>query len=1077
MPNTPPPAYHPQVAAHDLPPTRDARQAPYAGVIGPGRSNITPEQQVSLAKQTGLVNKPAVQHRISDYLKAIPHQNQPQFTNEAAKVEQAGFLPSDAIPRIMEASRHDPGVMADFPNTGRTDILPALRQAYIAQAKAKGASLPDNPTTAQIYQADYGPKQHHSLLDIATNLPRDLALTPLYAAQGGFALGADMRQHGIAHAAEDFAGQQVAFGRNLLQHPVASFEAHPFQSALGIASLGHGAGTVLDRTGAAGALGIGGELAPRQFSATRFATEGGTPLIDRGTYSSNPWERGGQKLRDLATKKAPAVTVGGRGFDLQGSALSTTARSASATLANQAAKQRADIARPVQEAYHNLGRGRGKQATAILGNEALGMPGGVRAPMEAKHQAYNDAARTAEGQSAGILQNLNLLGDYSKYRRDYHPLATKLAAQGDKTAENFLAADKALEEAHNNKADLAEPMANAKKALTALVAKHSAAGGEAPYRVPFASSTPVRDRLPGIKRGVGLKSSRFKHYTGARYASGDFAPPTHEAFIRGIEEPSQIENLARQYNHISNPENGIAVHAVPGKPIPENMVLQRVTGAHSLEHPQEAVKPLQSLASTLDDQATHVPTDGAEYRLWPRPVANEMLGRIAETGGPKKTVRSINSAIRHVQLYSRLAYPFTNTLDNATRATLLEGVGPASYLRSRRNSGYATPPEVGGHGVAAMNLGRVSARNPVRGYTELVRRASVSGEDATRRSVYLKNAVPAARKFGETKAVLARWAAHDFHSEAERLAAHNAIDKTNRVLGDFGAMSRHIAVDAAFPYNMWPRFVAKNMTTTLPLYYPGRTLGVYRMGQYGQQAQNQMGTLSPALQGIVPVAGNEKKQLVAQTSYPLAYGTLGSMLMPSYHGTLQPRGVLSYSSPIISQGLGALTGHDLATDRMFTNAKGEGILASDRTHPASPTPLSDWLRMEAAQAVNQFPLARAFGAQNPNASDTSIPLPGLSQSSPPPPGGAGRFATPLWMALLNTAQPFRLSYQNLPALAQKGDTIYAQNLSKQAATEAKAREESAVAAAAAKAHVKPGTMAYYAIAARVAGQMASSPKP
>lgn len=1070
-----PPPYHPQVPAHDLPPLRDARQSarrPYQGVIGPGRSTITPAQQISLAHQTGMDKQPVVQRRIAAYLKNIP--SQPEFVHEAAQAHEAGVLPTSAIARILQASHNDPGVLQSFPNTGRTDVDPAIQQAYIGMAHQRGVEVPPNATTADVFKAAFGPKPSHphgllgGILAGAESLPRDIALTPLYTAQAGYALGAESNRVGAGKLLTDFAGQQVNFFKGL--GSAQQWEQHPWQNFLGAASVGHLAG------GVAGKL-AGTELAPRQFAATRFETEAGAPTIDRGTYSKNLYERGGQKLRDLVTQKAPALQFGKRSVDLQASALKTQARSASQTIGNQASRERAAIAEPVQQAFSDLGRKRGKQAEAILRTHAMGLPGEELTP---KQQTYLDAARTAESQSAGILRQLNVLGAYSKFRRDYHPLATTLAERGDPEAQAFLEADAKLEQAHRDKADTAGAQDAAKKALADFAIKHDVGGGAMPFRVPLESTTPLRDRLPGARKGVGAQTSRTQHYTGARFASGDFNV-SHQGFLQGVMEPGRIEQVYRTYNHISDPKNGITVRAVPGQEIPENMVLQEVHPGEPHGHVQdEAVKPLQSLRSTLDDQATHVPDNGKEYRLWPRPVANLMMDRISEAGGKLQGVRTGNKILRNVQLYSRWAYPITNTLDNATRAAIMEGTGPLSGIRGRKGSGYEVPPEVAGHGVAATNLDKATLGPISKLYTEPIRKASIAGEDWTRRSLYLKNAVPAARRFGDPKQVLARWAKHDFASEAERLAARDAIDRMNRVLGDFGAMSRHVAVDFAFPYNTWPRFVAKNMTTTLPLYYPGRTLGVYRLGAYGQQAQNQLGTLSPSLQGIVPVGGPDQKKLVAQTSYPLAYGTLGSMLMPSYHGMLRPAGALSYASPFITQPLMGLTGLDPATGRILLNERGEGILASDSTHAASTTPLRDWLRLVASQTASQLPLLRAVGGQNPNAPDTSIPLPlvpGAQQTLPQRASGPSRFQTPLWMALLNTAQPFRLRYLDLPGEAQHGDVIYGQKLVAQTRAEAKAKAAAMVRSEAAREHVDPSkpSAKLYAIQARVAAEMARNP--
>jgi hypothetical protein len=238
------------------------------------------------------------------------------------------------------------------------------------------------------------------------------------------------------------------------------------------------------------------------------------------------------------------------------------------------------------------------------------------------------------------------------------------------------------------------------------------------------------------------------------------------------------------------------------------------------------------------------------------------------------------------------------------------------------------------------------------------------------------------------------------------MAATQAMERTNRVQGDFPSMGSNPIFDFLAPYNRWPRFVVGNTLKTLPLHYPLQALAMQRLGAYGQQYQNQLGLLSPSLQGLVDLGGPSTKALTAQTSYPLAMATLGGLVQPTGVGeSLSGRGIMQYLSPWVRTPLGLMAGQDPVSGHAFKSATGAPVNG-----------LSDF-RLDLAQMLDQAPALRTFFQRGAHPSDASVPLPGLNQnvlSAHPSPTAASHIPIPLWMSALNTLTPFRLGYMNLP---------------------------------------------------------------
>lgn len=604
--------------------------------------------------------------------------------------------------------------------------------------------------------------------------------------------------------------------------------------------------------------------------------------------------------------------------------------------------------------------------------------------------------------------------------------------------------------------------------LNHIVEQRTAAGMPAPFRVPLNEANTRQGLFTRSGSGPGDVKKRGKRiYTGGRFRSGEYEAPTHDQIMRDIRAPLNAQTYHRLANHVLDPQNGIARPATPGEPIPEDMVLVNPAQPADANVPLETVRPGESIFKRLDFHASEVPA-GEGYALVPRVVAEEIHGR-GEQLGKGRPGGKISQGLRNVLLYSRPSYALTNLVGNIQQG-LLEGTGPLSYARAGRNN-LPIPAGVEEGGAVRVNFSaygealadKVTGQNPVRAaatvlghpiaaYTQSMRHLAQQVEDFTRRATYLKNAIPAARNIAHadepafqrfaasfrgvdeaTRRVLEQMARGEgAPGGAVELAAKDAMQTVDRVLGDYASLPSNAVVDIAFPFHRWAQFASRLLAVTLPVHYPGRALILYRLGALGQEAQNQIGPLTPSLQGIIPVGNDPQDILALNTAYPNTFATLGEALAPDPRGGseiagLNPKGAASYLSPIARLAQALITGVDPTTGFTYTNARGEGIISSDRDHPPDPNATEDFLRLVAGQTLSMIPPLRlAFSPTN--TADTSIPLPGLQQTRYVPPTRPG-FLPPKPSAQLdltpeqrvfNFFSPFRVRRINLEDLAAQG---------------------------------------------------------
>lgn len=606
-----------------------------------------------------------------------------------------------------------------------------------------------------------------------------------------------------------------------------------------------------------------------------------------------------------------------------------------------------------------------------------------------------------------------------------------------------------------------QTIAERSAALDQFAQEHAAAGGSTPLRVPEQPVKRVTSKYGQAGGGSGIAAAkrRLKPYTGALFEHGTYKPITDEAFLRDAAVPSRVEEAYRFAAEVSDPKRGIVQRAPAGADIPDGYVLQEIKNqANPLRDELAATtgtapakRPLESLLSTFDTEATRVPANGKEYRLWPATAYQHlqgMQGLNPATGGAR-VAQQAGRVLRNALLYSRPAYPITNAVSNMAQSALLANVIPLidpAYAQALNRDAFPVPSRIEGTGTAAVNfdaLGSGSLRttwadrnstaggvarvalHPIARYTQGLYRSSVAIEDWTRRATYLRHAVPAARRIAHpdlgpvqrfaasfkpadaaVKEVLQHMA--DGKTPEARAAATAAVTKVNQALGDFAAMGDRRALGVAVPFWRWTRFVATLMGHTLPFDYPGRALLLYRISALGQQGQHQIGNLTPSLQGLIPLGQNSA--LTTQSVNPFA--TLGQDVLPNQgQSALDPSHAVGNLSPFGLIAYEMIAGRDPETGRQLKNAQGQPITSGP-----------DRLRLLGSQAANLVPLTRAVAPLYGGgglAPDTSINIPGFVQHGKQT-AGAKQPDQPGWAGLLNQVLPVKYRAVDLALMAKQG---------------------------------------------------------
>jgi hypothetical protein len=1077
------------------PPARGEQQPQhgYQSLFGKGgRTVVPPATQAMLEHATG--NKH--EHQAAQYL--LDARDSEDLHKRALEL---GFDPTSDLNNLVHAIDSAFGApthnIAGFPQTGRT-ALPEWQRAYLKsrgvayeQATGKDLHLPKNPTDQDIVRYSYGVPAHSgSYWDVLKNLPRDAVETPLYAFQGGYATG---------HAIQGFQDYLTRphEGAGSFLNPLANrLQDSGLRKNIRQIDRQHRSQQGIDTQ----ALETRVENAKNKLSRAQqervLAHEamGFTPEELAGFRGAEPSTREPlspaeeeyrQALEDYRVASEDAMQEAG--LLGSGARLHREADPLAQVLADQGhplANRYLEVNDELSTLQRQLAKTpHGDKRAVALEREIRDLRNRREQSVSSRVAALDEQiARTRQLYSRDAVRNLKpgqrprtsvLRDEIKRLEQRRTNLLRSQQPHSDITSARIRRLEQRLQDTPTRgrlQGQLDQAFTDRNDLLQQLVDERTGAGMPRPTRIPF---RPLNERPGFFQRGGGgpggVKKRGQRRYEGGRFRSGEYEPPTHADVMRDIRAPLNEQTYNRVANYILNPDNGIAVRAEPGAPVPEDMVLVEPPQETppNVEPTSDRVRRGESIFSRVDSSAGEVP-EGQGYAFVPRLVFEDMQAR-AEQLGKGRPGGKVSQGLRNVLLYSRPSYALTNLVGNVQQG-LLEGTGPLSYARAGRNK-LPVPAGVEEGGAVRVNFsaygealadkinGQHPARaaatvlgHPIAAYTQLMRHAAQSVEDFTRRGTYLKNAVPAARNIAHaddpafkrfaasfrgvdeaTRRVLEQMAKGEgAPGGAVELAAKDAMQSVDRVLGDYASLPSHPFIDIAFPFHRWAQFASRLLAVTLPVHYPGRALILYRLGALGQEAQNQIGPLTPSLQGIIPVGNDPQDILALNTSYPNTFATLGEALAPDPRGSseiagLNPVGAGSYLSPIARLAQALITGVDPTTGFTYTNPRGEGIIKSDRDHPADPNATEDFLRLVAGQTLSMIPPLRlAFSPVN--SADTSIPLPGLTQTRYTPPDRPGflpaKPSSQLDLSpeqrLFNFVSPFRVRRINLEDLAQQG---------------------------------------------------------
>jgi hypothetical protein len=1020
---------------------------------------------------------------------------------------------------------------AGLPNVERQQVIggfakdtsldtPQAKATLVALALAKHNTIPANPTTRQLLTAALSPHEHHASYWDAVNpenIVKDALYTPVYAAEGGYALG-----HATRAAIGGNPAELEAIGKSQLQtveHPGAYLQQHPFQAALTIAAPIKGLGKL-------GGLATGAEATPR-LVALDERLGGGT--LDRGDYSTNLIDRAAQQAADRLVTKSPT---------LQARNIAAGTRREG----NLARIESAHAMRPIAEGLAQASKGISKsRRSALLANEANGgtpaewsahydslashservaaddtLEPKVRAqaqklaktqraqanlraaqakrwpgPLKPNEQAYVDAARNASDARTKILTNTKTpagntaLNMISAKWRDYQHNVELRAGQGDPLAKSVVTARNALNTTEPGTPEYETALSHLGRQLDA----YEVASPEQPFRVPtikpklvseFGSpGNPLRANTNPANLVTGLK-----HSTGGALESGNYITNSGR-FARQIVQPHTLQAAINYVNRVST---RFGRPAIANESIPEGMILRNVsnlrttpkvnlTAESELEHQASDLAKIHD-EFKVDDEGnstlSHVPANArpGDFILLPK-AAYEEITKTVERAPRKGTAAGVAKATRVYKnsvLFTRPAFPASNFVNSGLQAGV-GGVGPASFLR--RNA-IEFPPGVEDAGFVASDL-TPSAREGFRSavdeakvapgaadktgailrgggrvvneqYLNRIKRASISADNVWRKALYVKKALPEARKLAypeesTIKRLLvrksasdgaiqdaARAMAHGTTEEAKR-AADRALKATNDFLGDFGAMRRYPALDLAVPFNSWMRFSGKLLLYTLPVKYPGRTALLYRLGQLGQQGTSQQGVLPQYLQESIPFGGaNPLSQGIINTQRANSFATLGSVAPLGDQGGISTEQVFGNASPFLAPLIEAATGNDLQTGRAIKDAQGNPI-------KGNPSDLARFALNQVAGFVPPIGLASTLFEGGRKPSQTSVPFLGF-QGKPTSKAGPllQQPQLPAWETIANLLAPVHFGQTNLHADQYYGNKDLRTGLAKENAT-------------------------------------------
>ena len=262
-------------------------------------------------------------------------------------------------------------------------------------------------------------------------------------------------------------------------------------------------------------------------------------------------------------------------------------------------------------------------------------------------------------------------------------------------------------------------------------------------------------------------------------------------------------------------------------------------------------------------------------------VPNEVMDQVRGTlksmnrGGMVRGLQTATDAWRYMTLYLRGGY-LTNNIAGNTLQAGIGGIGPVSVGRALKY-GDAVPKKLVGSGTMA-DLSRIQrlggnadtaagralnaiAESPVgRGVSAAagknpIMRGNVAYEDTLRKALYLRHAIPEAKK-----AVNGSRFSRVTDDVIKHLEQNEIPQATQRVVDFLGDMRKKNRANLrlSVPFYRWISFITKLSLATLPLKYPVRNELIQSIGRLGNDELAKMGLLPEWFRGSIPVSTSQQ---------------------------------------------------------------------------------------------------------------------------------------------------------------------------------------------------------------------------
>lgn len=436
-------------------------------------------------------------------------------------------------------------------------------------------------------------------------------------------------------------------------------------------------------------------------------------------------------------------------------------------------------------------------------------------------------------------------------------------------------------------------------ALKAFGKHHVEQGGVAPARVEY---TKARLTKRAYRRGIGrhplkanARSPRQQATTGKSFASGNYM----------IDATSPL----RESVHAQRLRTGIGAYRVAVDQVGKHVPAGYTVG------PNEVAVPVGNLASLAKAETKVEHVSGSDNYAAETSLRDQFAKRLELAPGrqavtvepsiilPKGTWDRVVAYTRPVSQsnYDRAMgqyqrwlislFPGTtigNTLGSVPLA-LFAGAGPRDFARAFETKGLGrlrqgdvelTPHSTLGAGASGGHLGPLdeAAGNPISYYMNMMRAASVYGEDVTRIAAYHHFARPfvkaeAKRLAKESEKFIGprpggkdvlTWrdtldeAAREFaRGNVNPKAYDHVLDQTEKFMGNmlkpYGKIGRELNRTHAVLFQNWVGHMLKLVLYTLPVKHPRRAVFLNTVAAYGDQYRQEHGVWPSWMTDFFPV--------------------------------------------------------------------------------------------------------------------------------------------------------------------------------------------------------------------------------